>query len=51
MAIPESFSQHRKYIAENPLKAGLIDSSEKFPYCFAYVAARNRQGLNTVLKK
>ena len=27
----ESFVQHRKYIAENPVKARLADSPEKFP--------------------
>jgi putative transposase len=33
-----SFRQHRQYIAENPVKAGLVDSPEKFPYCFASLA-------------
>ena len=36
----QSFLQHREYIAGNPVKAGLVDSSEKFPYCFTYLAAR-----------
>jgi putative transposase len=34
----ESFLRCREYIAENPVKAGLVDSPEKFPYCFAYLA-------------
>jgi REP-associated tyrosine transposase len=34
----QSISQHRKYIAENPARAGLVDSPEKFPYCFTYLA-------------
>jgi REP-associated tyrosine transposase len=34
----QSISQHRKYIAENPVRAGLVDSPEKFPYCFTYLA-------------
>ncbi len=38
------FLQHRQYIAENPLKAGLADSPEKFPYCFTYVAAQKAAG-------
>ena len=36
----QSFLQHREYIAGNPVKAGLVDSSEKFPYCFTYLATR-----------
>jgi putative transposase len=36
----QSFSQHRKYIAQNPVKAGLVDAPEKLPYCFLYLAAK-----------
>ncbi len=36
----QSFRQHREYIAENPVRAGLVDSSETYPYCHAYLAAR-----------
>ena len=39
-----SFSQHRGYIAENPVKAGLVDSPEEFPYCFAYLAKQKAAG-------
>ena len=28
------FEMHRTYIAENPVKAGLVDGSGKYPYCF-----------------
>ena len=28
------FQEHRRYIANNPVKAGLVDSPEKFPFCF-----------------
>jgi putative transposase len=35
----ESFVQHREYIATNPVKAGLVDSPEKFP-----IALRTWQG-------
>ena len=42
----QSFSRHRAYIAENPVKAGLADSTDKFPYCFAYLEkAKSQQGL------
>ena len=34
----QRFLRCREYIAENPVKAGLVDSPEKFPYCFAYLA-------------
>ena len=36
----ESFLQYRDYIAGNPVKAGLVDSPEKFPYCFTYLAMK-----------
>jgi putative transposase len=32
-----SFLKHREYIAANPVNAGLVDSPERFPYCFAYL--------------
>jgi putative transposase len=49
----ESFLRHREYIAGNPVRAGLAESAEEFPYCFAYLAklkaagakARNSAGL------
>src|SRR5260370_25359564 len=31
-----SFLKHREYIDMNPVKAGLVDSPEKFPYGSAY---------------
>ncbi len=40
----QSFLQHRDYIAENPVRAGLADSPEKFPYCFTYLAKRKAAG-------
>ena len=40
----ESFLQHREYIAQNPVKARLVDSPEKFPYCFTYLARRKAAG-------
>ena len=40
-----SFLKHRDYIAANPIRAGLVDSPEKYPYCFAYLASRKGQGL------
>lgn len=31
------FLRHRECIAQNPVKRGLADSAEKYPYCFAYL--------------
>jgi putative transposase len=28
----------RKYIQMNPVKAGLVNAPESYPYCFAYLA-------------
>jgi putative transposase len=41
----QSFSQHRVYIVENPVKAGLVDSAEDWPYCYSYLANKKAQGL------
>jgi putative transposase len=36
----ESFSRYREYIAQNPVKAGLVDSPEQYPYCFSFLAKK-----------
>ena len=46
----ESYLRHREYIAQNPVKAGLVDSPEKFPYCFTSLARRKQQVLNGLRK-
>ena len=38
-----SYLRHREYIAQNPVQAGLVDSPEKFPYCFTYLAKQEQQ--------
>ena len=40
----QSVLRHRAYIASNPVKAGLADSFEEYPYCFAYLAKRKAAG-------
>jgi putative transposase len=40
----QSFLQHREYIAQNPVKAGLVDSAEKYPYCYTYLAKKKLRG-------
>ena len=39
-----SFVRHREYIAANPVKAGLADSPEAYPYCFRYLAKKKAVG-------
>lgn len=41
----ESYLRHREYIAQNPVRTRLVDSPEKFPYCFTYLASKKQQGL------
>jgi|SRR6516162_8181602 len=45
----QSLLRHRDYIAQNPVKAGLVDSPEKFPYCFTYLAKRKAAGAKSPL--
>ena len=40
----QSFMKHREYIAANPVRAGLVDSPEEFPYGFTYLARRKAPG-------
>jgi putative transposase len=35
-----SFIKHRIYIANNPIKAGLVDAAEKYPFCFESLARK-----------
>jgi putative transposase len=38
----ESFLRHRAYIDNNPVKAGLADKPENYPYGSAYFRARKK---------
>ena len=40
----DSFWKHREYIAQNPVRRGLVDSPERFPFCFTFLAARKAAG-------
>ena len=40
----QSFIKHREYIAANPVKGGLVERPEEFPYCFTYKARRKAAG-------
>jgi putative transposase len=35
-----SLQTYRDYIAQNPVKAGLAESIDEFPFCFRYLAKR-----------
>jgi putative transposase len=39
----DSFANHRVYIAENPVKAGLAASPDEFPWCFRSLARQKDQ--------
>lgn len=39
----ESVEAHRRYIAENPVKAGLAAAADEFPFCFRYLAKRKAE--------
>jgi putative transposase len=41
----ESFDEHRAYIANNPLKAGLAASADEYPFCFQYLAREKEEAL------
>jgi len=39
----ESLEQHRRYIAENPVKARLVDAAEQYPFCFESLARKKAE--------
>ncbi len=39
-----SFLAHREYIYNNPVKRGLVDSPEKFPYCSLHLKTQKAAG-------
>lgn len=41
----ESYAEHRKYIAQNPVIAGLVVQAAEFPFCFTYLAEKKAQRL------
>ena len=40
----ESMLQHREYIEKNPVKAGLVESHEMYPFCFEFLARLKSAG-------
>jgi putative transposase len=41
----QSFVEHRDYIVQNPVKAGLVSRAEQYPYCYTFLAREKAQGL------
>jgi putative transposase len=39
-----SFRQHREYIAQNPIRAGLVERPEEFEFGSAYLKMKKRAG-------
>ncbi len=39
----ESFETHREYIAQNPVKAGLVQNGEDYPFCYRSLAKKKAQ--------
>jgi putative transposase len=39
-----SFERYRRYIAQNPVKAGLAECADEYPYCYGYLAEKKRRG-------
>jgi putative transposase len=39
-----SFERYRRYIAQNPVKAGLAERAGEYPYCYVYLAEKKRRG-------
>jgi putative transposase len=38
----KSYLAHKKYIDENPMKAGLAKTAEEYPYCSAYFRKKKK---------
>ena len=40
----QSWLQYREYIGQNPVKAGLVDASQEYPYSYTCLARKKAQG-------
>ena len=40
----QSFLQRREYMVQNPVKAGLVDTAEQYPYCYTYLTIQKSRG-------
>ena len=46
----EDLHELRRYIALNPVKAGLVEAPENYPYCFLYLANQKRAGAKAPIR-
>jgi putative transposase len=44
---PQDFLRYRRYIANNPVKAGLAESPDQYPYCYGFLAKMKEAGVKT----
>ncbi|MGD0891517.1 MAG: transposase [Terracidiphilus sp.] len=49
IANPESEQRHRAYIDQNPIKAGLANSAEEYPFGSAYLKKQKRAGAKATI--
>ncbi len=47
----ETFRHYREYIAQNPVRAGLVRSSEEYPFSFNFLARKKAAGAKAPLFK
>jgi putative transposase len=40
----QSWLKYREYIRQNPVKAGLVDSPQQYPYSYTYLAGKKCRG-------
>jgi hypothetical protein len=40
----QSWLRYREYIGQDPVKAGLVDSAEQYPYSYTYLAGKKHRG-------
>jgi putative transposase len=40
----ESYAAIRDYIVKNPVKAGLVETPEQYPYCYTYLKEKRQTG-------
>ena len=38
------WGRYRRYIAQNPVKVGLAERAGEYPYCYDYLAEKERRG-------
>ena len=39
-----SLGRYRRYIAQNPVKAGLAECADEYPYCYGFLAEKKKRG-------